>query len=131
MTDALVDRVLTAPPPKFSLEEAAAVARDVFGVEGTAVSVGSERDQTFLIQGDRPTVLKISNAAEDPAQLDLEALAAQRIAQVDPSLPVALPWLVPGSDAYRAPISRNGATHWARLYDKLPGHASVEGASLS
>ncbi len=28
--------------------------------------MASERDQTFLIDGDRPAVLKISNAAEDP-----------------------------------------------------------------
>ena len=84
MTEAAIDRVLTAAPPTFTEEEAAALARELFGVEGVAASVASERDQTFLIDGDRPAVLKISNAAEDPARLDMEALAAQRVAQVDP-----------------------------------------------
>ncbi len=63
MTEAAVDRVLTAAPPTFTEEEAVALARELFGVEGMAVSVASERDQTFLIDGDRAAVLKISNAA--------------------------------------------------------------------
>ncbi len=131
MTDSAVDRVLTAPPPAFTEEEAADLARELFGVVGVAGSAPSERDQTFLIDGDRPSVLKISNAAEDPAQLDMEALAAQRVVQIDPTLPVALPWRVPGSDTHRAPIRRGDNTHYARMYDRLPGRASVEGASLS
>ena len=125
------DGVLTAPPPAFNEEEAASLAREVFGVEGVAVSATSERDQTFLISGARMAVLKISNAAEDPAQLDMEALAAQRVADVEPELPIALPWLVPGTSAYRAPVVRGDQTHWARMYDRLPGRASVRGSSLS
>ncbi|MEO6351171.1 MAG: aminotransferase class III-fold pyridoxal phosphate-dependent enzyme [Candidatus Limnocylindrales bacterium] len=133
-----IDRVLTAPPPSFSEEEAADLARELFGVEGVAVPVASERDQAWLIEGDQPTVLKISNSAEDAGQLDLEALAAQRVAQIDPELPVALPWLVPGTPhaasaaaAYRAPIRQGSDTHYARMYDRLLGHARVTGASLS
>ena len=138
MTKAAVDPVLAAPPPAFTEWEAAAVARELFGVEGVAVSVHSERDQAFLVDGDHATVLKISNAAEDPAQLDMEALAAQRIALVDPEIPVALPWLAPRNPhepgdpaAYRAQVDRGGETHWARMYDRLPGRAWVDGATLS
>jgi 4-aminobutyrate aminotransferase-like enzyme/Ser/Thr protein kinase RdoA (MazF antagonist) len=138
MTDAAVDEVLTAAPPTFTHEEATVLARDLFGVDGVAVSVASERDQTFLVDGGRPAVLKISNAAEDPARLDLEALAAQRVAHIDPEIPVALPWLVPGTPhspddpaAFRATIQGPGGTHHARMYDRLPGRAWVSGASLS
>jgi 4-aminobutyrate aminotransferase-like enzyme/Ser/Thr protein kinase RdoA (MazF antagonist) len=138
MNDAVVDRVLTAAPPTFTEEEAASLARDLFAVDGRAVSVHSERDQAFLIEGDRPSVLKISNAAEEPARLDLEALAVQRIALVDPVIPVPLPWLLPGSDlapsdpaAYRATVHRNEQTHYVRMYDRLPGGAWVDGISLS
>jgi len=99
MTDTAIDEVLTAAPPTFTDEEAAALARELFGVDGAATSVASERDQTFLIDGERPAVLKLSNAAEEPARLDMEALAAQRVAQIDPDIPVALPWLVPGRPA--------------------------------
>jgi 4-aminobutyrate aminotransferase-like enzyme/Ser/Thr protein kinase RdoA (MazF antagonist) len=138
MTDTAVDRVLTAAPPAFTGEEAAALAHDLFGVDGSAVSADSERDQTFLIDGDRPAVLKISNAAEDPARLDMEALAAQRVAQIDPEIPVALPWRVPGTPnppddpaAYRATTQGRDGTHHVRMYDRLPGRAWVSGKSLS
>src|SRR3712207_5105704 len=99
----VVDRVLTAAPPAFTEDEAAELARELIGVSGTARAASSERDQAFLIDGDRAAVLKISNAAEDSAQLDMEAQAAQRIAAVDPELPVALEWRVPGGAAFRAP----------------------------
>ncbi|HSK51150.1 MAG TPA: aminotransferase class III-fold pyridoxal phosphate-dependent enzyme, partial [Clostridia bacterium] len=138
MTDTVVDRVLTAPPPTFTEDEAAAIAREQFGVEGVATAVGSERDQTFLLDGDRPAVVKISNAAEDPARLDMEALAVRRVALVDPGLPVALPWRVPGTThaeddpaAYRATTPGPDGVHHVRLYDRLPGRASVHGATLS
>ena len=134
MTEAVVDRVLTAPPPTFSEDEAADLARDLFGVDGAAVSVASERDQAWLIDGDRPAVLKISNAAEDPAQLDLEALAAQRVAWSNPSCRSRCRGSFPERltiRAIRAPTARPSsgrATHYARMYDRLPGRTSVVGA---
>ena len=138
MTGSTIDEVLTAAPPTFTDEEAATLARELFGVEGAAVSVASERDQTFLIEGDSLAVLKISNAAEDPARLDLEALAAQRVAQLDPDIPVALPWRLAGTAheradpaAFRAATRRADGTHYVRMYDRLPGRTEVRGASLS
>jgi 4-aminobutyrate aminotransferase-like enzyme/Ser/Thr protein kinase RdoA (MazF antagonist) len=139
MHEHAVDPVLTAPVPTFTDEHAAAFAGEYFGVEGAAQAVPSERDQTFLVDGDRPAVLKISNAAEDPSRLDMEALAVQRVAQVDPGLPVALPWQVPGAiatavddpTAYRATLPAADGVHYIRMYDRLPGRASVHGATLS
>jgi 4-aminobutyrate aminotransferase-like enzyme/Ser/Thr protein kinase RdoA (MazF antagonist) len=132
VTEVNVDRVLTAVRPSFSEIDAAAIAHELFGVEGTATEADSERDQTFLIDAESPAVLKISNAAESTDQLDMEALAAQTVAQVDPTLPVALPWPVPGQPGdYRAPVRQGGELHWARMYDRLPGRASVDGAGLS
>ena len=131
MTDAGIDRVLTAAPPTFSEEEAAALCRELFGVKGVAAATSSERDQAFLIDGNRPAVLKISNAAESPAQLDMEALAVQRVAQVDPGIPVALPWTVPGTHDHRATVRRGVDTHYARMYNRLPGRTWVDGTTLS
>jgi 4-aminobutyrate aminotransferase-like enzyme/Ser/Thr protein kinase RdoA (MazF antagonist) len=132
MPDAVAESVLTAARPSFTEDEAAALVRELFGTDGVAVEVDSERDQTFLIDGERPAVLKISNAAESPEQLDMEAQAAHRVASLDPTLPVALPWPVPGgAHGFRAPIERDGQTHWARMYDRLPGRASVRGHTLS
>ncbi len=139
MTHRATDEVLAAAPPTFSAGDAALLARDLFGVDGTAVATDSERDQAFLIDGERPSVLKISNAAEDPDRLDMEALAAQRVALIDPGIPVALPWRVPGTAGspddpatFRAPTeSRDGGVHHVRMYDRLPGRSWVRGADLS
>ena len=138
MADAVIDPVLTAPVPTFTEADAAELAEQFFGVDGAARSVPSERDQTFLIDGHRPAVLKVSNAAEDPLRLDMEALAAQRVALVDHDLPVALPWLVPGTTlasndaaAYRATLRASDGVHYLRMYDRLPGRASVHGVTLS
>ena len=120
MNELEIDRVLKAPPPTFTVDDAARFARELFGIEGTAISAGSERDQAFLIDGDRPAVLKISNAAEDPARLDLEAMAAQRVALLDAAIPVALPLRVAGTDDFKALIRRGEDSHYARMYDRIP-----------
>ena len=84
------ESVLEAPPPRFTAEEIAAIAAELFGLRGQASDLGSERDQTFLIDdGAAGGVLKISNLGEDADVLDLEAKAIEHIARVDPDLPVA------------------------------------------
>ena len=55
--------------------------------------------------------------------LDMEALAVQHAARVDPGLPLALPRPVPGlTDAFRASVERSDGRHAVRMYDVLPGH---------
>ena len=135
------DDVLHATPPRFSEEEAAQLASDVFGVSGTAQNMGSERDQTFLIAtpGDQlDGILKISNPAEDPDTLDMEAAAVFHATATDPGLPMAMPWVVPGLDpdrdalaAYRSEIQDADGRHFLRFYDRLPGTASVDDSTLS
>ncbi len=135
------DVVLEVAPPRFSPDEVVAAARGTFGVEAThADDLGSERDQTFLLRGDDGSplaVMKLSNPAEDPATLDMEALAVLHVQSVDPALPVATPWPVPGAGStddpatYRAPFEVGGLTHWVRMYDVLPGRQRAEAATLS
>ena len=82
--------VLDSTPPRFTTEEAARIATDLFGVDGSTSALGSERDQAFLLDdGEASGVLKISNPSEDGAALDLEEAAIAHIAAVDPDLPVA------------------------------------------
>ncbi len=85
---AAVSSVLDSAPPQFTAEEAARIAANAFGVRGTASALGSERDQAFMLESG---VLKISNATEDEAVLDLEEAAIAHVAAVDPDLPVARP----------------------------------------
>ncbi len=107
--------VLETRPPHFTADEAAAIAADVFGVEGIAVDLGSERDQTFLVADG--AVLKISNIGEDPAVLDLERAAILHVLRVDPELPVARPL------AERATFEGPDGVHHVRLFERLHGHA--------
>ena len=116
--------VLEAEPPRFTADEAGQLADRLFGVAGTAVALGSERDQAFLIDDGRGGggVLKISNSGEDPAVLDLETEAIMHVARVDPSLPVArpLPAVAGGSEPYR-PKSDG---HFVRLFERAHGRSA-------
>jgi 4-aminobutyrate aminotransferase-like enzyme/Ser/Thr protein kinase RdoA (MazF antagonist) len=109
--------VLETQPPRFSPEEVARIAAEVFGVEGTATDLGSERDKTFLIDdGGAGVVVKISNLGEDPAVLDLEHAAIEHVARVDPELPIARP------RGERATFTGPDGVHHVRLFERLRGH---------
>jgi 4-aminobutyrate aminotransferase-like enzyme/Ser/Thr protein kinase RdoA (MazF antagonist) len=120
--------VLEAPPPRFEAEEVASIAARLFGVEGTAVSLGSERDQTFLVDDGAAGggVIKISNLGEDPAVVDLETGAIMHVARVDPALPVARPRPslggASGPAAYRPTVEGRDGPHFVRLFERMHGH---------
>ncbi|MFL5983110.1 MAG: aminotransferase class III-fold pyridoxal phosphate-dependent enzyme, partial [Gaiellaceae bacterium] len=108
--------VLDTQPPRFTAEEVARIAAEVFGIAGTATDLGSERDQTFLIEdGAAGAVLKISNLGEDPAVLDLEHAAIEHVARVAPDLPVARP------RGERATFTGPDGIHHVRLFERLHG----------
>ena len=106
--------VLESPPPRFTTAQAAQIAAELFGLEGTASELGSERDQAFLLDdGAAGGVLKISNRGEDETVLEMEEAAIAHITAVDPALPVARP-LAP-----RATFDG----HPARLFERMLGRA--------
>jgi 4-aminobutyrate aminotransferase-like enzyme/Ser/Thr protein kinase RdoA (MazF antagonist) len=108
--------VLETQPPRFSPAEVARIAAEAFAVVGVATDLGSERDQTFLIDdGDAGAVLKISNLGEDPAVLDLEHAAIDHAVRVDPELPIARPL------GRRATFAGNDGVHQVRLFQRLHG----------
>jgi 4-aminobutyrate aminotransferase-like enzyme/Ser/Thr protein kinase RdoA (MazF antagonist) len=108
--------VLETQPPRFTPEEVARIAAELFGVEGTATDLGSERDATFLIEdGGAGAVIKISNLGEDPAVVDLEHAAIEHITRVDPELPVARP------HGERATFAVPDGVHHVRLFERLHG----------
>ena len=88
----MVSSVLDSTPPRFSAEDAARIAAELFGLRGSVSDLGSERDQAFLLDDGRAgAVIKISNSGEDAAMLDLEEAAIAHVAAVEPDLPVARP----------------------------------------
>jgi 4-aminobutyrate aminotransferase-like enzyme/Ser/Thr protein kinase RdoA (MazF antagonist) len=110
--------VLETRPPRFTPEEVAGIAARMFGIEGTAVDLGSERDQTFLIERNgEGAVLKISNSGADPAVLDLEHEAILHVARLDPQLPVGRPL------GERATVEGPDGPHHVRLFEIVRGHA--------
>jgi hydroxylysine kinase len=122
-----VSSVLEATPPRFSPSDVARIAAELFRIGGgTAVDLGSERDQTFLVEGGSDSgVMKISNLGESAETLDLEAEAILHVARVDPELPVARPRVVSGgagAGAYRTTVEGPDGTHFVRLFERLNGH---------
>jgi 4-aminobutyrate aminotransferase-like enzyme/Ser/Thr protein kinase RdoA (MazF antagonist) len=109
-----VASVLETQPPRFTVDEVAQIAHELFGVQGTATDLGSERDATFLIDdGGDGAILKISNVGEDAAVLDLEQAAIEHLLRIDPALPIARPL------AGRATFDG----HHVRLFERLRGRA--------
>ncbi len=115
--------VLTTLPPAFSLEEAADVARDLYGLSGTLAPLDSERDQNFrLTEADGGGwVLKIANAAEAFEALDFQAALLRHVQAVDGGLP--LPHLRATRDGAQLGRIRSGAgqEHFVRAVSWLPG----------
>ena len=137
-----MDRVLAAARPRFDDDAAIDIARRTFDlVAAAAQDLGSERDQAFLLldaTGGPVAILKVSNAAEDPATLDMEALAVLHAHRVDPSLPLALPWLAPGAPAAsldpadrRVIFPADEGDHHVRAYSVLPGRGRIDPIELS
>jgi 4-aminobutyrate aminotransferase-like enzyme/Ser/Thr protein kinase RdoA (MazF antagonist) len=130
---AAFDPVLRAAPPRVGPARALAVARSAFGIEAAgARDLGSERDRAFMLTGADGAdlaVMKVSNTAEDPATLDMEAEAVLHAARVDPGLPLAIPR--PTVDgARRANLEIEDGTCHVRLYDILPGRGRSDPRDL-
>jgi 4-aminobutyrate aminotransferase-like enzyme/Ser/Thr protein kinase RdoA (MazF antagonist) len=134
------DAVLTADPPTFDESEAVVIAARAFALDATSArNLGSERDQAFLLlDGTEPlAVMKISNPAEDPEILDMEALVVRHAARVDPDLPIASPLPRPGTTnlddplTYRVHHHERGRDHWLRVYRVLPGHSRTDPTLMS
>ncbi len=136
-----IDSVLVSAPPRFGPADAVRIAHQTFGLRSVAArDLGSERDQSFLLldaDAHPAAVLKVSNVAENPATLDMEARAVLHAARVDPALPLAIPWRVPARSGPDDPAGRRAAIdgpdgqHQVRLYDVLPGRQRIDPLTLS
>jgi hydroxylysine kinase len=111
--------------------EAAAFAKRLFGIDGTAQPLKGERDQNFLLRGPSGTfVLKITNPAEARSVTDFQTRALLHVNKADPLLPV--PELLLGKNgAFEAEIDTGGETRIARLMSFLPGTMAINVAPSS
>ncbi len=106
--------------PRLTTTDAAAIARELYGLDAFAFPLASERDQNFAILAveGRRFVLKIANALEDRAMLEAQNAAMSHLApsglcaQVVPS--------ASGDQIVRLPAAWGGR-HDVRLLTWVPG----------
>ncbi len=114
---------MTHDTPQFDARAAQSLVRSVYGLEATARTLTSERDQNFLLAtGGVPfAVLKIANAAERR-----EFLAAQQAAMAHVARSFALaPHVLPTLDGDLLALTRapNAQSHLVWMVSLLPGVA--------
>ena len=120
--------IFKTPSPQFDPAEAGCLAAAHFALDGKVAPLVSERDQNFRITVDQELVfvLKIANAGEDLAQLELQNAALRHIAEEDPGLGV--PRVVcaqNGADILRID-GPDGSQHLLRALSFLPGRPMAE-----
>ena len=117
-----VARTLESDPPRFTSSAAEHIALRNFGIEAQAEALDSERDQNFRLRSVTGTqsVLKIANAAEEPAAIDFENAVLEHIRTVTPTIPV--PRIVASTANENVVIhSFKGVDYLVRCLTWLPG----------
>ncbi len=130
--------VLDELAPVVSASGAARLVHEHFPgiLEAGAISsvdeLPSERDRNLMVRlgSGRAAVLKISNAAEDPAVVAMENAAMEHVAETDPTLPI--PRLIRSrtGEVTVPVVGDDGQRHLARMITALPGN-HLEGRTLS
>jgi 4-aminobutyrate aminotransferase-like enzyme/Ser/Thr protein kinase RdoA (MazF antagonist) len=117
--------------PDFSLEDAVALAVEIYGLTATATALPSERDQNFLLETDSNEryVLKIANALEDRSLLEAQNAALAHLAHHTSLCPRILP--ARSGQLISQIDSRSGAQHFVRLVTYLPGKPLASAAPYS
>ena len=110
-------------PPRFSAADVTQIARRHYNLTGTAHPLPSERDQNFRLVDESGTayVLKIANAAEDPAILDLQNCTLAHLNAHSESLRLPQQQLSAEGAAMTAIEGEDGLQHLVRLFSYLPG----------
>jgi 4-aminobutyrate aminotransferase-like enzyme/Ser/Thr protein kinase RdoA (MazF antagonist) len=107
--------------PRFDADSAARIARQLYGIDATALPLTSERDQNFLLTtaaGER-CILKIANALEQPELLEAQQAAMAHVAPHLAACPRPLPAL--GGDVVTRISGDDGRTHLVWAITHVPG----------
>lgn len=86
----LPEPLLDSPSPAVTPDEAQDLAHRLFGIDGLATPLASERDTNFhlVTRDERGFALKFANPAEPPSVTNLQTEALLALDRTDPSLPV-------------------------------------------
>lgn len=109
--------------PRFDGVEAEDIARRLYGFDGEAAPLPSERDQNFLLTpaAGEKRVLKIANPEERSENLDLQNAAMAHLAAGDE--PVPAPIVFPAEDGRRIveAADKDGVVHAVRMVSYIEG----------
>jgi 4-aminobutyrate aminotransferase-like enzyme/Ser/Thr protein kinase RdoA (MazF antagonist) len=109
--------------PTFTEQDAVSLAHQWYGLRAAARALPSERDQNFYLRTEtgQEFVLKIANATEQQAILDLQNRALGHLAARAPQL--ALPRLcrTQAGETITTITDAHGAAHFIRLLTYVPG----------
>jgi 4-aminobutyrate aminotransferase-like enzyme/Ser/Thr protein kinase RdoA (MazF antagonist) len=114
---------LQAPPPVFGVADAARIATEVFGLDGTITPLASERDLNFRVdEGERTFLLKLQNPADDAAVVEMQTRALQHVERQDPGLPVMRVVPTARGALWAEVRGSDGRVSLARAFTFLDGH---------
>src|SRR5437879_5502898 len=119
--------------PRITQDVAVRIASELYGIEGSATALPSERDQNFLITpeanpdaGNERFVLKIANAEESFEFLDLQNQMIQFLS--GRKIDLEFPRIVPAKtgESITTIKSEDGREHFVRLLTWLEGDCLAE-----
>lgn len=122
------------PAPQVSEAQAEEILATHYGLQARATSLGSQQDKNFVVtgpDGEIAGVLKIANPAFNATEIEAQDLAADRIAEAEPSLRIAVP--LPNIAGQKCtPITGLvDGTAYVRLLRYLPGGVLMDSGYLS
>ncbi len=113
------DLALRCPP--IGVDEAAAIARDLFGREGAVRELGSNQDRNYRVDTpDGRFVLKIANPGWERVALEAQNAAMSHLAACDLPFAVPRPVASPAGNLIE-PLTRDGETFEIRLVTYVEG----------
>ncbi len=122
-----MNSVIDNPAPKISELVAETIAKEIFGIAGSAAPLESERDANFLLTSAEGSkfVLKVANEGESLESLEFQDQVLSRLNRVEPELavPAAVPTLAGENIIY---VEFEGTPHLVRLVTWLEGSVAAE-----
>ena len=121
------------PGPQVTEAQAEQIVAEHYGLRARAELLGSNQDCNFIIRGGDDEilgVLKIANPAFNASELDAQDVAADRIAEAEPSLRIAVPMPNLAGEKCTAITGLLDGTAYVRLLRFLPGGTLYESGYL-
>ena len=122
------------PAPRVSEAQAEQILAEHYGLRARATSLGSQQDKNFMVadpDGKTIGVLKIANPAFSATELEAQDVAADLIAEAEPSLRIAVPLPNLAGEKRTAVTGLIDGTAHVRLLRYLPGGTLLESGYLS